>query len=100
MQGECVQYRVAASTGMPARAAKVMAPISAWAVFVHGVCSLQVSGVQCGNPLGAPAYPVAITRPCLAITAPTRSLRHVDRKEVRCAMAISHSSRESLIGTP
>lgn len=87
-------------TAMPSLAANVIAPISAWAVFVHGVVSLQVSGVQCGNPLGAPAYPVDMMRPWRAITAPTWSLRHVDRSAVRCAMAMSHSSREILIQTP
>ena len=85
---------------MPSLAANVIAPISAWTVFVHGVVSLQVSGVQWGSPLGAPAYPVDIILPCLAITAPTWSLRHVDRSAVRCAMSISHSSREILIQTP
>ncbi len=77
--GESVVYRVEPSVEIPVRAAYAIAFDSACNVRVQGSSILQMEGEQCGDPAGAPLYPMEMTRPSLTMRAPTCSLSQVLR---------------------
>ena len=84
---------------MPYFAAKAMQFASAWTVLRQGFDGVHSEGLQCLIPDGAPAYPTDKTLPSLAKTAPTFSLKHVERWAKMKAVDINAISRLSLSST-